>query len=173
MFVAGGHTSIRHRLSQFMPAGDGYKAPVSRLFRPQPGLSKHIPYVVLLFSVHPKPALQSNASSNQNLSDYPRTPRRTPMACQFCRGKAAEVVLCDACGRNAEFTGRKLKCDGLRPSCSNCNRRGYPCVYTPVYVALHSPLDLLITHLQERTTGLDDSLILGLKASSGPLDPGT
>ncbi|KAG1829350.1 hypothetical protein EV424DRAFT_448642 [Suillus variegatus] len=44
----------------------------------------------------------------------PRVPRRTAMACQFCRG-------------------RKLKCDGSRPSCGNCNRRGYPCVYTPVY----------------------------------------
>ncbi|KAG2039042.1 hypothetical protein BDR03DRAFT_952649 [Suillus americanus] len=43
----------------------------------------------------------------------PRVPRRTAMACQFCRG-------------------RKLKCDGSRPSCGNCNRRGYPCVYTPV-----------------------------------------
>ncbi|KAJ7574021.1 hypothetical protein C8J56DRAFT_872635 [Mycena floridula] len=41
-----------------------------------------------------------------------RVPKRTPMACQFCRG-------------------RKLKCDG-RPSCANCNRRGYPCIYTPV-----------------------------------------
>ncbi|KAH0834083.1 hypothetical protein J3R83DRAFT_11367, partial [Lanmaoa asiatica] len=49
----------------------------------------------------------------------PRVPRRTPMACQFCRG-------------------RKLKCDGSRPSCSNCNRRGYPCVYVPVYVTLLS-----------------------------------
>ncbi|KAI5990393.1 hypothetical protein EDD15DRAFT_2113726, partial [Pisolithus albus] len=43
-----------------------------------------------------------------------RVPRRTPMACQFCRG-------------------RKLKCDGGRPSCGNCNRRGYPCQYVPVY----------------------------------------
>ncbi|KAI0783255.1 hypothetical protein C8Q75DRAFT_726434, partial [Abortiporus biennis] len=45
--------------------------------------------------------------------DIPRTPRRTPMACQFCRG-------------------RKLKCDGLKPSCNNCNRRGIPCAYVPV-----------------------------------------
>ncbi|TFK36053.1 hypothetical protein BDQ12DRAFT_756189 [Crucibulum laeve] len=45
--------------------------------------------------------------------DIPRTPKRTPMACQFCRG-------------------RKLKCDGGRPSCANCNRRNYPCVYAPV-----------------------------------------
>ncbi|KIK25205.1 hypothetical protein PISMIDRAFT_97140, partial [Pisolithus microcarpus 441] len=46
--------------------------------------------------------------------DVRRVPRRTPMACQFCRG-------------------RKLKCDGGRPSCGNCNRRGYPCQYVPVY----------------------------------------
>ncbi|KAF8230411.1 hypothetical protein L208DRAFT_1282146, partial [Tricholoma matsutake] len=45
----------------------------------------------------------------------PRMPKRTAMACQFCRG-------------------RKLKCDGGRPSCSNCDRRGYPCAYAPVYV---------------------------------------
>ncbi|KIJ89812.1 hypothetical protein K443DRAFT_687127, partial [Laccaria amethystina LaAM-08-1] len=43
----------------------------------------------------------------------PRVPKRTPMACQFCRG-------------------RKLKCDGNRPSCSNCNRRGLPCTFTAV-----------------------------------------
>ncbi|KAJ7658496.1 hypothetical protein B0H17DRAFT_992700 [Mycena rosella] len=47
--------------------------------------------------------------------DGPRTARRTPMACQFCRA-------------------RKLKCDGLRPQCNNCNRRGYPCNYVPVAV---------------------------------------
>ncbi|KAJ7827874.1 hypothetical protein B0H14DRAFT_2813049 [Mycena olivaceomarginata] len=45
--------------------------------------------------------------------DNPRTPRRTPMACQFCRG-------------------RKLKCDGLKPQCSNCNRRNIPCNYVAV-----------------------------------------
>ncbi|KAI0772416.1 hypothetical protein BD413DRAFT_474122 [Trametes elegans] len=42
----------------------------------------------------------------------PKVPRRTPMACQFCRG-------------------RKLKCDG-RATCANCQRRGIPCVYKPV-----------------------------------------
>ncbi|KAH9851315.1 hypothetical protein C2E23DRAFT_733458, partial [Lenzites betulinus] len=41
-----------------------------------------------------------------------RAPRRTPMACQFCRG-------------------RKLKCDG-RPTCANCQRRGIACIYVPV-----------------------------------------
>lgn len=29
--------------------------------------------------------------------------------------------------------GRKLKCDG-RSTCANCNRRGLPCAYVPVYV---------------------------------------
>ncbi|KAJ3742828.1 hypothetical protein DFH05DRAFT_1400801, partial [Lentinula detonsa] len=52
-------------------------------------------------------------NSNTQQADSPRAPRRTPMACQFCRG-------------------RKLKCDGSRPSCGNCNRRGFPCEYTPV-----------------------------------------
>ncbi|KAJ7730242.1 hypothetical protein DFH07DRAFT_756329 [Mycena maculata] len=45
--------------------------------------------------------------------DGARTPRRTPMACVFCRA-------------------RKLKCDGFRPQCTNCNRRGYACSYVPV-----------------------------------------
>ncbi|CAL1698191.1 unnamed protein product [Somion occarium] len=56
----------------------------------------------------------SNAQeSNTNENDPPAaTPRRTPMACTFCRG-------------------RKLKCDG-RSTCANCERRGIPCVYVPV-----------------------------------------
>ncbi|KLO16893.1 hypothetical protein SCHPADRAFT_901057, partial [Schizopora paradoxa] len=41
-----------------------------------------------------------------------RTPRRTPMACTFCRG-------------------RKLKCDG-RTICANCIARSLECVYEPV-----------------------------------------
>ncbi|KAF9262043.1 hypothetical protein L218DRAFT_929993 [Marasmius fiardii PR-910] len=60
--------------------------------------------------------MSSSQNENANMQmqfDTPRVPRRTPMACQFCRG-------------------RKLKCDGGRPSCANCDRRGYPCVYTPV-----------------------------------------
>ncbi|KAF9559023.1 hypothetical protein CPC08DRAFT_709153 [Agrocybe pediades] len=58
---------------------------------------------------------QNASAEEQNYSQYdgPRTPKRTPMACQFCRG-------------------RKLKCDGMRPSCANCHRRNYPCTYTPV-----------------------------------------
>ncbi|KDR78303.1 hypothetical protein GALMADRAFT_138410 [Galerina marginata CBS 339.88] len=57
----------------------------------------------------------TSAQDQYEVSQYdgPRTPKRTPMACQFCRG-------------------RKLKCDGIRPSCANCHRRGYPCSYTPV-----------------------------------------
>ncbi|KDQ55969.1 hypothetical protein JAAARDRAFT_195212 [Jaapia argillacea MUCL 33604] len=41
-----------------------------------------------------------------------RVPRRTPMACLFCRG-------------------RKLKCDG-RSTCANCSRRNLPCTYASV-----------------------------------------
>ncbi|KIL59978.1 hypothetical protein M378DRAFT_199955 [Amanita muscaria Koide BX008] len=58
----------------------------------------------------------SKSSTQENMQEeleIPRTPRRTPMACIFCRG-------------------RKLKCDGTRPSCANCNRRGIPCNYMPV-----------------------------------------
>ncbi|KAI0092354.1 hypothetical protein BDY19DRAFT_884890, partial [Irpex rosettiformis] len=50
---------------------------------------------------------------DQYESEYQRIPRRTPMACQFCRG-------------------RKLKCDGGRPRCSNCTKRDIQCTYVPV-----------------------------------------
>ncbi|TBU47166.1 hypothetical protein BD309DRAFT_952456 [Dichomitus squalens] len=53
-----------------------------------------------------------NQESDDDVYDMPRTPRRTPMACQFCRG-------------------RKLKCDG-RQTCANCQRRGIPCTYVPI-----------------------------------------
>ncbi|KAI0942916.1 hypothetical protein AcW1_002681 [Taiwanofungus camphoratus] len=53
-----------------------------------------------------------NQRSDSEEYEMPRTPRRTPMACQFCRG-------------------RKLKCDG-RQTCANCQRRGIPCTYVPV-----------------------------------------
>ena len=65
--------------------------------------------------------------------DGPRTPKRTPMACQFCRGKGPFFVF-KFMARCADLfsLGRKLKCDGMKPSCANCDRRGYPCVYAPV-----------------------------------------
>jgi hypothetical protein len=37
--------------------------------------------------------------------------------------------------------GRKLKCDGNRPSCSNCNRRNLPCQYNAMYVILFFTID--------------------------------
>ncbi|KAI1796921.1 hypothetical protein LXA43DRAFT_969510 [Ganoderma leucocontextum] len=62
------------------------------------------------------PRYQQSSSPRNDDSDgesyVPRTPRRTQMACTFCRG-------------------RKLKCDG-RPICANCNRRGLACAYVPV-----------------------------------------
>ncbi|EMD30902.1 hypothetical protein CERSUDRAFT_60729 [Gelatoporia subvermispora B] len=65
---------------------------------------------------------QASAGQSSGQERYPsdedgdspvvRVKKRTPMACQFCRG-------------------RKLKCDG-RQTCANCQRRNIPCVYTPV-----------------------------------------
>ncbi|GJE88986.1 Zn(II)2Cys6 transcription factor [Phanerochaete sordida] len=54
----------------------------------------------------------NSAPGPQQEGEVPRIPRRTPMACSFCRG-------------------RKLKCDG-RTTCGNCERRGIPCTYVPV-----------------------------------------
>ncbi|OCH92564.1 hypothetical protein OBBRIDRAFT_791161 [Obba rivulosa] len=51
-------------------------------------------------------------SEDEGDSSVVRVKKRTPMACQFCRG-------------------RKLKCDG-RPTCANCQRRNIPCTYVPV-----------------------------------------
>ncbi|KAG2005637.1 hypothetical protein CC2G_002024 [Coprinopsis cinerea AmutBmut pab1-1] len=59
------------------------------------------------------PTQQVGPREAGNIPTVPRTPRRTPMACTFCRG-------------------RKLKCDGGRPSCSNCNKRDLACNYVPV-----------------------------------------
>ncbi|KAG7440699.1 uncharacterized protein BT62DRAFT_1012474 [Guyanagaster necrorhizus] len=55
-------------------------------------------------------AMPSTSASNKQPE---RAPRRTLMACEFCRG-------------------RKLKCDGNRPSCANCRRRQIACTYKPV-----------------------------------------
>ncbi|KAL4264772.1 Zn(2)-C6 fungal-type domain-containing protein [Pleurotus pulmonarius] len=41
---------------------------------------------------------------------HPRGPRKTEVACNFCRG-------------------RKLRCDGGRPSCYNCTQRNKECAY--------------------------------------------
>ncbi|KAI0789900.1 hypothetical protein C8Q75DRAFT_806558 [Abortiporus biennis] len=62
----------------------------------------------------PQNSHRSGRSGHDSDDDgyVPRTPRRTPMACTFCRG-------------------RKLKCDG-RPTCANCNKRNIPCNYVPV-----------------------------------------
>ncbi|GLB38336.1 putative TRAFAC class TrmE-Era-EngA-EngB-Septin- like GTPase superfamily, septin GTPase family protein [Lyophyllum shimeji] len=42
-----------------------------------------------------------------------RNPRKTAVACNFCRG-------------------RKLRCNGAKPSCSNCTVRRFQCEYVPV-----------------------------------------
>ncbi|KAK0452160.1 uncharacterized protein EV420DRAFT_1482245 [Desarmillaria tabescens] len=57
--------------------------------------------------------MSPSTSASKKQSD--KAPRRTPMACEFCRG-------------------RKMKCDGNRPSCANCQRRQIACTYQPVRV---------------------------------------
>ncbi|KAJ3841018.1 hypothetical protein F5878DRAFT_40437 [Lentinula raphanica] len=75
---------------------------------------------------------QDNSSAQQQV-DTPRAPRRTPMACQFCRGNLGSIAPgAGSTYSSSPLLGRKLKCDGNRPSCGNCDRRGYPCEYTPV-----------------------------------------
>ncbi|KAH8119026.1 hypothetical protein DFH11DRAFT_1562526 [Phellopilus nigrolimitatus] len=54
----------------------------------------------------------SGNGGDNNDQDLVRVPKRTPMACTFCRG-------------------RKLKCDG-RAICTNCAQRKLECVYKPV-----------------------------------------
>ncbi|TFK64639.1 hypothetical protein BDN72DRAFT_723642, partial [Pluteus cervinus] len=43
----------------------------------------------------------------------PKGTRKTAVACNFCRGK-------------------KLRCNGARPSCFNCTQRTLRCEYVPV-----------------------------------------
>ncbi|KAL1671143.1 hypothetical protein EV122DRAFT_227056, partial [Schizophyllum commune] len=46
---------------------------------------------------------------------------------------------------------RKLKCDGGRPSCANCEKKKFPCNYVPVYVVLFFSLYAMsITPSQRR-----------------------
>ncbi|KAJ7054692.1 hypothetical protein C8F01DRAFT_482175 [Mycena amicta] len=61
------------------------------------------------------PANNGNTNNGYPYDQYetPRTSRRIQMACQFCRA-------------------RKLKCDGIRPQCTNCSRRNCACSYVPV-----------------------------------------
>ncbi|KAF8970713.1 hypothetical protein BDZ97DRAFT_1790641 [Flammula alnicola] len=47
----------------------------------------------------PTPMSSSTTNPSEDVStslDGPRTPKRTPMACQFCRGKGAQFVLLES-----------------------------------------------------------------------------
>ena len=83
-----------------------------------------------------------NNSDGEREGVKPKVPRRTPMACQFCRGTCAFMPRCplrsDIPAGRLGSTGRKLKCDG-RSTCANCQRRSIPCVYVPVYVLCLAP----------------------------------
>lgn len=57
--------------------------------------------------------------------------KKTLIACDFCRGKYCLRLANLALGFTAIPVGRKLKCDGRHPACSNCSVRGRQslCVY--------------------------------------------
>ncbi|KAI0670847.1 hypothetical protein C8Q78DRAFT_1078807 [Trametes maxima] len=51
----------------------------------------------------------STTSSSSEQAQAPKS-KKTLIACHFCRA-------------------RKLRCDGQKPSCANCTKRGHPCTY--------------------------------------------
>lgn len=51
-----------------------------------------------------------NDGTQDNVPDNASVPKPKRLACMICRK-------------------RKLKCDGLRPSCSTCSRLGHSCAY--------------------------------------------
>lgn len=56
-----------------------------------------------------------------------RTGKKTEVACAFCRSKCILVLICaTSCNFSKE---RKLKCNGDRPTCYNCDQRGIECQY--------------------------------------------
>jgi len=53
--------------------------------------------------------------------------RKIYVACDFCRGE--DVVISDWMAADGDLAGRKLRCDGSKPSCSNCATRSLVCKY--------------------------------------------
>lgn len=51
-----------------------------------------------------------NSASHNSILDNSSIPKPKRLACMICRK-------------------RKLKCDGVRPSCSTCSRLGHMCAY--------------------------------------------
>lgn len=68
---------------------------------------------------------QGEESSRKN-----QTTRKTAVACNFCRGESHAY----ACQYHsyATYVGRKLRCNGAKPSCQNCTVRKFQCEYVPV-----------------------------------------
>ncbi|KAF5382564.1 hypothetical protein D9615_002865 [Tricholomella constricta] len=59
-----------------------------------------------------------------------RNPRKTAVACNFCRGKITMLIAEKSVAYNK--AGRKLRCNGAKPACSNCTVRRFQCEYVPV-----------------------------------------
>ncbi|KAF9483470.1 hypothetical protein BDN70DRAFT_990339 [Pholiota conissans] len=77
-------------------------------------------------------SLQDSAPRKQQLQ---ATPRKTAVACNFCRGKLFYIYITEG-GHlitldlsECRFLGRKLRCNGARPICSHCAARQIHCEY--------------------------------------------
>jgi len=57
--------------------------------------------------------------------------RKTAVACNFCRGEVAPMPACNIALMPTDV-GRKLRCNGAKPSCYNCTVRKFQCEYVPV-----------------------------------------
>jgi hypothetical protein len=79
---------------------------------------------------------QRDSEDSEELNQPPKkkTPRKAPVACNFCRrGYFVIHRILKWCINSIDFchlfTGRKLRCDTSRPSCGNCTRRVLTCEY--------------------------------------------
>ncbi|KAG6820718.1 hypothetical protein H0H93_012771 [Arthromyces matolae] len=86
----------------------------------------------------PDNAVQKSKKRRQDpiMGDYKRSRnpnRKTAVACNFCRGKNRAFLFS---GLKMlilrSMIGRKLRCDGVKPTCSNCIVRKFECEYVPI-----------------------------------------
>ncbi|KAI0473637.1 hypothetical protein GGR56DRAFT_676123 [Xylariaceae sp. FL0804] len=117
--------------------------------RKYPPILPAAPPSVGLPSPAPSTSTSSSSAAAPNTKDAARSRRAgaqpRPGACTECRG-------------------RKIRCDGVRPVCSNCNKRGQPhCVYPERPKNAHDVMELLeLLRSQPEPRAVD--LLRGLRA---------
>lgn len=79
------------------------------------------------------------------------------MACTFCRSENQAISCEPITDAVSSAPERKLKCDGRKTSCANCERRGIPCSYVPVYVPIHPSSLFVLTNAFSGRKIIDDS----------------